>query len=103
MAGAISGDTDVKDVDKYYRALKRAQFDIDLRPELYVHHYKEEFPERFHDMMDIRYFGPGERIVFEPYSREMYDTSREWILKQNIFPDGDIGDRPYEEACYVSP
>jgi hypothetical protein len=102
MAGAISDDTNVKDVDKYYRALKRAQFDIDLRPELYVHHYNEEFPERFHEMMDLRYFGPGERIVFEPYSRGMYDASRNWILEKKIFPDGDIGHRSYEEACYVS-
>ena len=102
MAGAISEDTEAEDIDKYYRALKRAQFDIDLRPELYVHYYKEEFPERFHDMMDLRYFGPGERIVFEPYSREMYDASRKWILEREIFPDGDIGDRPYDEACYVT-
>ena len=101
MAGAISGDTNVEDVDKYYRALKRAQFDIDLRPELYVHYYKEEFPERFHDLMDLRYFGPGERIVFEPYSREMYEASRKWILERELFPDGDIGDRPYGEACYA--
>ena len=46
----------------------RAQRDIDLRPELYTHYYKNEFPTRFHDQMDTRRWGPGERIVFEPYT-----------------------------------
>jgi hypothetical protein len=46
--------------------LKRAQADIDLRPERYTHYYRKQFPGRFHDVMDTRRFGPGERIVFEP-------------------------------------
>ncbi|MEE3000219.1 MAG: hypothetical protein VX693_09860, partial [Pseudomonadota bacterium] len=71
MAGMITGEPDPVDVQKFYRALRRAQHDIDLRPELYTHYYKEEFPERFHPMMDLRYFGPGERIVFEEYSEKM--------------------------------
>ena len=31
-------------------------------------YYKKEFPKRFHGTMDTRRWGPGERIVFEPYS-----------------------------------
>ena len=72
IATMITGDPDPADVAKYYRALKRAQADIDLRPELHVHHYLKEFPARFHDQMDLRQFGPGERIVFEPYSQEIF-------------------------------
>jgi ABC-type nitrate/sulfonate/bicarbonate transport system substrate-binding protein len=101
MAGMISGNPDPEDVAKYYRALKKAQHDIDLRPELYVHYYKEEFPERFHPMMDLRYFGPGERIVFDAYSQTMYDQSRAWVSERDIFPDGDIGDRAYDAARYA--
>jgi ABC-type nitrate/sulfonate/bicarbonate transport system substrate-binding protein len=101
MAGMITGDPDSADIAKYYRALKKAQHDIDLRPELYVHFYKEEFPERFHPMMDLRYFGPGERIVFDSYSQQMYDQSRTWVSERDIFPDGDIGDRAYDSARYI--
>jgi len=35
---------DPEDVRKYFRALRRAQRDIDLRPELYTHYYQKEFP-----------------------------------------------------------
>ena len=44
---------------KYYRALKRAQSDIDLRPELYTHFYLKELPERFH--ADGRHAAHGPR------------------------------------------
>src|SRR5256885_2737898 len=44
MATSISGDPDPEDLRKYFRALRRAQRDIDLRPELYTHYYKNEFP-----------------------------------------------------------
>ena len=74
-----------------------AQKDIDLRQELYTHYYRNEFPERFRDQMDTRLFGPGERIVFEPYSRQIFDESRGWIAERDIFEDG-LGDLPYEQA-----
>ena len=44
----IHGDPDREDLRKFFRALRRAQRDIDLRPELYTHYYKNEFPDRFH-------------------------------------------------------
>src|SRR3954464_1668375 len=44
MASMVTGDADPEDVRKYFRALRRAQRDIDLRPERYTHYYKEEFP-----------------------------------------------------------
>jgi hypothetical protein len=31
-------------------------------------------------MMDTRLFGPGERLVFEPYTEEMYLDTQKWIL-----------------------
>jgi len=101
MAGMIDGDPDPEDVRKYYRALKRAQHDIDLRPEQFVHYYKKEFPERFHSTMDTRYFGPGERIVFDAYSRDMFDLSRDWVSERDIFPENDLGNRDYDEARYA--
>ena len=66
----IHGDPDPEDLRKFFRALRKAQRDIDLRPELYTHYYKNEFPDRFHAKMDTRRWGPGERLVFEPYTKE---------------------------------
>ena len=98
MATMLTGDPDMDDVKKFFRALKRAQADIDLRPELYTKHYKKEFPKRFHDKMDTRRWGPGERIVFEPYSREIFEDSRAWIAERGIFEGGDLGGKVYENA-----
>jgi hypothetical protein len=97
MASMITGNPDPDDVRKYFRALRRAQRDIDLRPELYTHYYRKEMPARFHDIMDTRRFGPGERIVFEPYSREVFEESFAWIAARNLFPEG-MGSGSYEQS-----
>jgi hypothetical protein len=41
--------------------------------------------------MDTRWWGPGERIVFEPYSGEAF----EWISRHGIFEAGRIGSGKY--------
>jgi hypothetical protein len=98
MASLVTGDADPEDVRKYFRALRRAQRDIDLRPELYTHYYREEFPPRFRDMMDTRRWGPGERIVFEPYTKEVFEESFKWIAERGIFAEGDMGPGKYEDS-----
>jgi hypothetical protein len=75
MGSIVNGTPEPEDVRKYFRALRRAQRDIDLRAELYTHYYRKEFPLRFHDQMDTRGWGPGERLVFEPYSKETFEES----------------------------
>ena len=98
MAGMVNGDPDIDDVRKFYRALQRAQRDIDLRPELYTHYFLKELPARFHDRVDTGRMGSGERIVFEPYTREVFDESREWVAAHDIFPDGNLGSGDYGQA-----
>jgi len=98
MASMITGDPDPEDVRRYFGALRRAQRDIDLRPELYTQHYRHEFPERFHDVMDTRRWGPGERLVFEPYTREVFEQSFNWIAEREIFAKGEMGAGQYESA-----
>lgn len=97
MAAMVAEDADLEDVEKYFKALRMAQKDIDLRQELFTHYYRNEFPVRFRDQMDTRLFGPGERIVFEPYSREIFDESRAWIAERNIF-EGGLGDLSYDQS-----
>ena len=94
----LSGSLDPEDVRKYMRALRRAQRDIDLRPEKYTHYYRREFPARFLEQMDTRRWGPGERIVFEPYTRESFDDSQRWIAEHGIFEDGKVGAGRYDES-----
>src|SRR6476646_5563351 len=98
MASMITGEPDPEDVRKFFRALKRAQRDIDLRPELYTHFYKNEFPKRYHARMDTRRWGPGERIVFEPYSQDIFEESRDWIRERGIFEGNDLGAKSYDSA-----
>src|SRR5215467_1803292 len=99
MIGAmVNGDPDMEDVKRYFRALRRAQRDIDLRPELYTHYYKHEFPERFHATMDTRRWGPGERIVFEPYTRQVFEESFAWIAERELFEAGGMGSGSYEQS-----
>jgi hypothetical protein len=98
IANMIHGDPDPEDLRKYFTALKRAQRDLDLRPELYTHYYTKEFPVRWHDVMDTRRWGPGERIVFEPYTEETFQVSRDWIAERDIFEGGDLGKKRYEDA-----
>ena len=98
IAAMINGNPEPDDIRKYFRALRRAQRDIDLRPDLYTRYYKNEFPESFHAKMDTRCWGPGERIVFEPYSREMFERSFDWVTKHAIFEPDMMGSRHYEEA-----
>jgi ABC-type nitrate/sulfonate/bicarbonate transport system substrate-binding protein len=103
IATMITGNPVLAELRKYFRALQRAQRDIDLRPEAYTRFYQKEFPLRFHATMDTRRWGPGERIVFEPYTEEAFNRSREWIAQHEIFAAGGIGTGTYEQviACPV--
>jgi ABC-type nitrate/sulfonate/bicarbonate transport system substrate-binding protein len=99
IATLLTGDPDPQEVKKYFNALRRAQRDIDLRPELHTHHYRNEFPERFLGEMDTRRWGPGERIVFETYTKESFEDSFNWIREHGIFDPAQMGPGKYEDAC----
>jgi len=99
MATMLTGEPDPADVKKYFRALRSAQRDIDLRPERYTHYYRREFPQRFLEQMDPRRWGPGERIVFEPYTKEVFEDSFRWVREHKIFEPAAMGAGCYEEAC----
>jgi NitT/TauT family transport system substrate-binding protein len=88
MAGFLfSAHIDPDDVEKYFKGLRRAQVDLDFEPERYKHHYLKEIPERFHDLIDVRAFGTGERVVFLPYTRERYERSQEWMRERDLFEE----------------
>ena len=98
IATMIHGEPDPDDLRRFFRALQRAQRDIDLRPDRYTHYYRNEFPVRFHPQMDTRRWGPGERLVFEPYTKEVFEETFRWIAEHGIFADGGAGACQYERA-----
>ena len=98
IATIVTGNADPEDLKKFFRALKRAQRDIDLRPDRYTHYYNKEFPTRWHAQMDTRRWGPGERLVFEPYTKEAYEESFAWIARHQIFAGAAMGSGQYETS-----
>ena len=95
----IEGNAEHEDVEKYFRALQRAQRDIDAEPERYKHYFLRELPAEFHDDVDVQGFGTGERIVFEPYTREVYESTRRWMQANQLFDE--TPEMEYEEAVLV--
>jgi NitT/TauT family transport system substrate-binding protein len=101
VAGFMFGaDTDAGDVRKYFSALKRAQMDLDIEPERYKGHYAREIPPRYADRVDVRRFGPGERIVFLPYSKDMYEQSQQWMQERGLFGQ-QVSAPAYESAIQI--
>jgi NitT/TauT family transport system substrate-binding protein len=94
----LHNDANVDDIDRYFKALQRAQRDIDLEPERYKHYFLKELPEKYHDMIDVGAFGPGERLVFEPYTREMFEQTHRWMEQEKLFPEGQVGAPDYDRA-----
>ena len=81
------GNVSKSDVEKYLAALRSAQMEIDLRPELYKHYHLHAVPEKYQDKVDVRAFGTGERIVFLPYTEATYATTQAWLRERALFDE----------------
>jgi NitT/TauT family transport system substrate-binding protein len=88
-------------VERYFRALRRAQRDIDLEPERYKHYFLREMPERYHALVDVRTFGTGERLVSEPYTPEAFERTHHWMETLRLFPEEQAGHASYNESVLV--
>jgi NitT/TauT family transport system substrate-binding protein len=97
MGSLVPATVDEADVQRYFRALRRAQADIDLEQERYKQFWLREMPEDIAGLVDVRRFGPGERIVFEPYTKEMYQATQAWMRSWDLLEDGAAASL-YEDA-----
>ena len=101
MGFLVSRDTMPQDVERYITALLRAQQEIDIEPERYKHFWLREMPADLQGLADVRRFGPGERIVPQPYTREMFERAyrwmRSWDLVDSAGPHAD-----YDQAMLVT-
>ena len=59
--------------------------------------YVRAWAEKYRDQVDVRAFGTGERIVFLPYTREVFTQTQQWIEAHRLF-DGVTGQAGYDEA-----
>lgn len=98
MAFLFPKDADAGNVERYMRSLVRAQSDIDVEPERYKHYFLNEIPERFHDKVDVRRFGIGERVVQQPYTKEIFEKTQAWMHARNLFNAAADAGVSYEEA-----
>jgi NitT/TauT family transport system substrate-binding protein len=98
----ISGeDVSMDDVEKYFRALQHAQRLIDVEHQHFTHYFLREMADEFKPLVDVRAFGPGERIVFEPYTQEVYEQTHRWMKKLELFPAGQLAEANYQSAVLV--
>jgi NitT/TauT family transport system substrate-binding protein len=98
MGFLLTNDADMEDTERYFRALRRAQREIDLQPERYKHYYLREMAQDLASLADVRRFGTGERIVFEPYTRQMYDQTQRWMQVWDLLSTEQAALSQYEEA-----
>ena len=98
MAFMFPRQVDSGNVDRYMRALIRAQGDIDVEPERYKHYFINEIPERFRDKVDVRRFGVGERVVPLRYTRAMFEKTQAWMHAHKLFDVGPGAGVSYEQA-----
>jgi NitT/TauT family transport system substrate-binding protein len=100
MIGFLVTGSDVRkdEVEKYLAALRRAQAEIDLHPELYKHYHLRAVPEKYQEQVDVRTFGTGERIVFLPYTREVFAATQDWTRAHRLFPEQGGTYASYDQA-----
>ena len=103
MIGFLVTGRDVSpaDVDRYLAALRRAQMEIDLRPEQHKHYHLRAVPQKYHDQVDTRTFGTGERIVFLPYTEEVFAATQQWTQAHQIFDGAGPSAASYREAAWT--
>jgi len=97
MGFLVSDAVDRGELEAYFRAMRRAQREIDLEAERYKPLWLREVPEDLLELADVRRFGTGERIVFEPYTREMFERTHRWMAEWDLF-DVTAPGQAYEDA-----
>ncbi|WP_018332561.1 hypothetical protein [Actinomycetospora chiangmaiensis] len=98
MGFFLSPGTERQDAERYFRALLRAQQEIDLEPQRYTHYWAREMPAELTALVDVRRFGPGERIVPQPYTKEMFERSHRWMQTWDLLDPAIAADSRYEDA-----
>ncbi len=73
-----------EEVQAYVRAMKQAQKEIDRAPKSYAHYWNDLMPPDFRKLADVSKFGRGEVLVPEPYTKEEYNRTFEWMKERGL-------------------
>jgi NitT/TauT family transport system substrate-binding protein len=98
----LSGDVETEHAQAYFRALMRAQQDVDLNPEDYKEMVLEHsVPAEFQGAVkNVAALGIPTRIVFQDYTEQMYEATRRWMDGHDFFDDVDTAEEvtAYKDA-----
>jgi NitT/TauT family transport system substrate-binding protein len=98
MSFLLAPLVDGEDVERYFRALLQAQQEIDLDLHRYTRHWAREMPADLLELVDVRRFGPGERLVPQPYTREMFERTQGWLREWGPLDLSDPDGARYDET-----
>jgi NitT/TauT family transport system substrate-binding protein len=98
MGFLVSPEAAPQDVERYFAGLLRAQQEIDLDLPRYARHWAREMPADLLDLVDVRRFGPGERVVPQPYTREMFERTQGWMRDWQLIDVDQPPGRRYEDT-----
>ena len=69
-----------------------------MEPELYKRYLLSELAPEFQGLLDVRKCGIGERLVFEPYTKEMFEQTHRWMVDRRIFVGDEVGTGSFESV-----
>ena len=84
VSPTIAQDT----LGKFFRALRLADEALERDTDRYLHLWERNVPPALEDDYDYAAFGRGEKLIFEPYSQEMFEDAmqfaRAWGLHERV-------------------
>lgn len=87
----VAPDMDPAVLAAYFRALRRADEALTREPARYMHLWARNVPPALAGDYDYATFGLGEKMVFEPYTEEMFQSAlafaRQWGLDSAVRDD----------------
>jgi hypothetical protein len=73
---------------KFFGALKRAEEALEQDTSKYSHLWEQNVPPALRGEYDYTKFGRGEKLIFEPYSQEMFEDAMQfaqrWGLQEHV-------------------
>ena len=88
MGFLLSAASRPGNTDRYFRALRRAQQEIDLEPERYKHFYARELPADLLQRVDVRRFGPASGSCSSRIPANMYERTQRWMQTWDLLSSG---------------
>jgi NitT/TauT family transport system substrate-binding protein len=84
VSPTIAQDT----LSKFFRALKQADEALERDTDRYLHLWERNVPPTLEGNYDYATFGRGEKLIFEPYSLEMFEDAMQfaqaWELHEHV-------------------